>query len=272
MPEELEPFDAREYLTAGDWQSVLVHRGWHPAPENIESARKNYVSPLGWTVDVWVEHEAGLAVDPEDNLIVAFGPNGHRLAGTWVTGDEVLGTVNRLEQLIQLDQPYDVVSRNVAKFLGAIPRANESEEDFDARAYLTDDFDGLMQSLGYVSTGGRSYAKRINTPLVDFRIYWSGLTEDSPVQVGHVLVEARPAENRARLNSNFFSHLSYTFDGDPPLDVIKELDTCLDGWTNTFEAAEGELTRFRSKLIELSDRRFKAKKRVESIVNKLLGD
>lgn len=147
MPEELEPFDARAYLEAGDWQSVLVKRGWHQAPGNLESVRKDYFSPLGWRIHVWVERETRMAVTPEDTFIIAFGPNGNKLGGIWVTNDAALGDVDRLERLIQLDRPYEVVSDNVARFLGAIPRANESE-DFDPSAYLSDEFSDLMLYSG----------------------------------------------------------------------------------------------------------------------------
>ena len=274
MPQELDDFDPREYLTAGDWQAALVRRGWHQAPGDIQSVRKDYFSPLGWRIHLWVERETNLAIAPEDTIIIAFGPNGTKLGSMWVGYDDALGDVDRLERLIQLDRPYEVVSDNVARFLGS--KVSESEEDFDPRAYMMDDFMGLMQSLGYLNAGARSFAKTIHTPQVDFKVYWDGVDEPSQVQAGHVMVEARFSDYQQypswshRGMSTFRVIFSHVFDGDPPLDVVKELDTMLTGWTSSLEAADGELMRLKSKLTALGDRQFKARKRVESLVNKLL--
>jgi len=269
VPEDLEPFDAREYLNAGDWQTTLVDKGWHLAPGNIESVRKDYFSPLGWRIHVWVEREEKLKATPEDTFILAFGPNGNKLGGMWVTYDEALGAVDRLERLIQLDQPYDIVSANVAQFLGKIPRANESE-DFDPREYFVG-FEDVMSDLGYEHGGQRSYRKTIETPQVTFNVHITGAQPSLAVQ-GFIFVEGRPNDWMASgmWRGYFITVLARETQGDPPTDYLKQLDAKLTGYKGTFEQIEAELNQEASGLTANYNQALKAQNRVESLVNKLL--
>jgi len=263
---------------------VLAKRGWHQAPNGIESFRKDYYSPLGWCIHVWVEHEDRLEVTPEDTLILVFGPHGTKLGSLWLTKDEALDYVNRLERVLQLDQPYEVVADEVTRFLGG-SKVIESEEDFDARSYLMDEFTGLLKSLDYLHVAERSFVKNIHTPQVEFKLYWDGVAEDTRFnsagqqrhrgQNGGVLVEARH-ENYQQyatwepFGQNFHTLLNHAFDHDPPLDVVKQVDDLLTHWTGTIQMAEGELIRLKSKLTDMGEQWFKARKRVESIVDNLL--
>ena len=264
MP-ELEPFDARAYLTAGDWRSELARRGWHQAPGDIESVRKDYFSPLGWRIHVWAEWSG-----PEhdnDARVLAFGLNGDRLGDIWMEHYDVLPVVDQLEKLIVLDQPYEGVAATVARFLGA--KLAESDE-FDPRDYFAG-YTGLMGSLGYESAGMLAFAKTIQTPQVTFKVYVDGASDGHP---GYLHVEGRPNDWMAtgtwNRDGQFRTLLTHAFENDPPTDYLKQLDAKLTGFSGTFEQIDGELTRDKSTLIALSDRSFKARKRVESLVNKLL--
>ena len=289
MPQELEPFDARAYLEAGDWQSALVKKGWHQAPGDIQSVRKDYFSPLGWRIHLWVERETKLAIATEDTIIIAFGPNGTKLGSMWVGYDDALGDVDRLERLIELDRPYEVVADNVARFLGS--KLSEAGE-FDPRAYMADDFSELMLTFGYKHVAERSYVKPYHTPLVDFKVYYDGVAEEkrflSPGegrhrgQAGGIMVEARLTQAGVERNpdlprwmqdwtrQNYRSLLSHAFDHDPPLDIVKQVDDTLTNWTGTIDEAEVAMTHLKGRLRTMSNQFFKARKRVESLVNKLL--
>lgn len=285
MPEELEPFDPREYLLSGDWHTVLAHKGWEAAPPGIKSVKKTYRFPKGWFITLWVEEER----EADDYVtfnevipsrlkptakVVAYGPHGNALGGLWCTDEAVPKVVAEIEELItQFRQSYKDAANAVGRVLGNAQDIVEGEADFDPRDYFAG-YTGLMLELGYEPAGELAFRKVIQSPTTTFKVYVDGASDGHP---GYLHVEGRPNDWMAtgmwHQRGDFRTLLDHAFDDNPPTDYLKQLDAKLTAFNGTFEQIDGELMRDKSELLALTDRAWKARKaqkRVESIVDKLL--